>query len=353
MNKLTVFFFFIATLLLTNIATANNDKTLTIGILAPVEINAMNDIINGFKTQVLAETKDAKSSLYGYKVKFIVKNAQGDINIQHSLLQQFNNNSNINIVAPIGTNPMRMAMTLVKNKPILAIDPTDAKTYLTKGGNNDNVTYNYEDIEPAKQIAFIRQVMVNKNKAEKTNTPFTHMAFVYSSDERIFIDAKKVSAAVKQVEPAVIDGETQQVIQLQSIQLQRLSDIIMDARAIKPNNQAIFILEDEPVVDGVNSLIQQAEKMKIPVIASDNGSVQSGAAFALGISQTNVGKSAGSMVAEIVKNNYRAKDVKPLAVSNPTVYINPNGAVKQGIQPDYVKAAAKKFKYPVVVVSGK
>ena len=56
---------------------ATTVKPVTVGILVPVALPAMTQIVNGFETTLSKESKTP--------VKYLVKNAQGHTNIQHSI----------------------------------------------------------------------------------------------------------------------------------------------------------------------------------------------------------------------------------------------------------------------------
>lgn len=80
----------------------------------------------------------------------------------------------------------------------------------------------------------------------------------------------------------------------------QLSDLYTISNNINPKSKAIFILKDEMIVSGINTLVQQAEERRIPVIASDDGSVSKGAAFALGVSEYQTGVDAAKVALQIL-----------------------------------------------------
>lgn len=290
-------------------------KPLTVAVLVPMALPAMDEIVAGFKQEL-------KQKYHG-EVNVIVKNAQGDMNMKRTILQQFND-PDIDVVAPIGTQAMEMAMTLIKNKPIVAIDAEWDPSYLSKASNK-NVTDVIEGVEPSDQIAFIHYALPNLKK----------VTFIHSMDQRIFVDAKKVKAAA-----------AKNTIQLQEVGIDRVSDLYSISRSVDQNSQAIFTLEDEIVVSGINALVNQAEKRPIPVISSDEGSVKKGSAFALGVSQTQIGMSSADMVLKVVAKG-TAKGIPVAKVSQLTLYINPLAASKQGIDVNRLRAAAKHFHYHI------
>jgi putative ABC transport system substrate-binding protein len=294
-------------------------KPVTVGVLVPVAIPAMTQIVNGFEKSLSAHSKAP--------VKYLVKNAQGDINIQRSILQEFNS-SNVNLVAPIGTDASQMTMTVVRNKPIVGIAANHLKEQAKKA-NNLNVTGVTSKVPPVQRMHMIHEALPNLKK----------LTIVYSADSRIFSQVKQFEIAAKQNH-----------IQVQPLMVSQLSDMYTLSKNIAPNSQAIFILKDEMVVSGINTLLQQAHARHIPVIASDDGSVSKGAAFALGVSEYQTGVDAGKVAATILNGEKKAGAMPIHVMTHYFVFLNPSAAKKEGVDPEAVKAAAKKLGYKVSIL---
>ena len=178
MKKLVKTLTFCTLTILSSISFADTAaKPVTIGIVVPIEIPAMKQIVQGFETTLTQQSKTP--------VKFMVKNAQGDPNIERSIMQQFNGPS-VDIVAPIGTDASQMAIAMIQNKPIIGIAADQLKQNAKKA-NNPNVTGVLDEVSVAKQIAFIHQAMPQIKK----------LTLVYSSDDRIFADVKTAVTTAK------------------------------------------------------------------------------------------------------------------------------------------------------------
>jgi len=290
-------------------------KPVTVGIVVPIALPAMTQIVNGFEKTLSKESK--------VPVKYLVKNAQGDINIQRSILQEFNSPS-VSLVAPIGTDAAQMTIAMVHNKPIVGIAADHLKSEAKKA-NNPNVTGVLSKVAPEERMHFIHEAMPQLKK----------LTIVYSTDDRIFSQVKQFEAAAKKNH-----------IQVQKLMVSQLSDMYTLSKNIAPDSQAIFILKDELVVSGLNTLLQQARMKHIPVIASDDGSVSKGASFALGVSEYQTGVDAGKVAAEILAGKSAA--AMPVHImKNYFVFLNPASAKSQNIDPTVVKTAAKKLGYTV------
>ncbi len=283
----------------------------TIGILVPIALPAMDQIVNGFETEVRAT--------YHGPVTFIVKNAEGNTSIQQSILQEFQQNK-VDIIAPIGTDATQMAAHMIKDQPIIAI-----AAEMPKGPNIHNVTNVLDEISVPKQIDFIHEALPN----------LKNMVLIYSDDSRIFADAAKAVTAAQKNN-----------IKMQKLMIEQLPDLYTVQQHIAPNTQAIFVLKDEMVVSGISALVQQAERNHMAVIASDDGSVGNGAAFALGVGESDIGKYSAKAAVKML-NGTPANKIPSYTMTQYSVFINPAAAQKQGIDINALKATAKKYDYSV------
>lgn len=290
-------------------------KPITVGILVPVAVPAMKQIVNGFETTLNQASK--------VPVKYLVKNAQGNASIQRSILQEFNS-QNVSLVAPIGTDASQMTIAMIRNKPIVGIAADHLKEQAIKA-NNLNVTGVVSKVPQEKRVQFIHEAMPHLKA----------LTIVYSTDDRIFSQVKKFEMAAKKNH-----------ITVQKLMVSQLSDLYTLSKNIAPNSQAIFILKDELVVSGLNTLLQQAKIKHIPVIASDDGSVAKGATFALGVSEYQTGVDAAKVAAQIL-NGKKASDIPVRIMNHYFVFINKKSTTAQNISDTAITSAAKKLGYTV------
>src|SRR5690606_2594077 len=138
---------------------------------------------------------------------------------------------------------------------------------------------------------------------------------------RIFTQVQEVIAAAKKDH-----------ITVQKLMVSQLSDLYTLGQHIDPDSQGIFILKDELVVSGLNTLLQQATQKKIPVIASDDGSVAKGAAFALGVSEYQTGVAAANITLKVM-NGQKAASLPIDNMKQYFVFLNPTAAKAQNINP--------------------
>ena len=294
-------------------------KPVTVGIVAPVAIPAMTEIINGFKQEL--------KSLYHGQIHFIVANAQGDINIQRSILQQFKAKQ-VDLVVPVGTATAQMANALNTSQPIVALaaEFTSAKRAHFR---NKNITNILDEVDVGKQLKFIHTAFPKLKK----------MTLIYSPNDHIFPQVKEAKKLAKQYGIAI-----------QALMIQGLPQLYTVSKQIAPDSQAIFILKDELVVSGINTLVKQAAQRKLLLIASDDGSVKSGADFAVGVSERLIGVGGAKLAAEVL-NGKPVADIPVKVMTRYHVYVSPAYENSKMFGPDFsfanIKSSAKQFGYPV------
>jgi len=297
-------------------------KTVTIGIVAPVQIPAMDQIIAGFEGEL--------NHLYdnnNVRVVYVVQNAQGDMNIMRSIFLQFKNQK-VDMVVPIGTSANQMALSIIKDQPIVTLAAAFTEADRAKSPNK-NVTSISDEVAVSKQFAFIHQAMPN----------LKYLTLVYSPDDRIYAQVQQASADAKKYG-----------ITIQKLQIQQLSDLYTVSKRINTNSQAIFILKDEMVVSGVPTLVKVAQARNIPLIASDDGSVSSGAAFAVGVSERQIGSDGASLALQVL-NGTPAINVPIKIMTDYNVFINTKAAETQNVDLGRVTSASNAFSYPVIYLN--
>jgi len=266
---------------------------VTIGIVLPMEHAALDDIVKGFEREIKAT--------YQGPVTFSVQNAHGDMNIQRAILQQFAKQKTA-IVVPIGTAATQMAIATNKDQPIVSLAclcPTQTP----------NMTGVRDEVKIETQMDFIHQFYPNMKK----------MTLVYSNSEKVFDDVEKTVNVAKQLG-----------ITVQKLMIQALPDLYTVSRAINKDSEAIFILKDHMIVSGIQTLTREAEKLHIPVITSDEGSIKSGGSFALGVREQSIGEQGALLATKVLLG----EDVNSLPIENLqalTVFANIAALTKEDI----------------------
>lgn len=250
-------------------------KQFTVGILMPMDHNALREIVAGFKEKVRVQLPD---------VNVKVQNANGDLNIQRAILQQFIHQK-VDVIVPIGNAATQMTLSMVKEQAIVSLAAEVVKDRETL--KISNITGVIDEIGPKKSLDFIKQMYPSIKK----------ITLIYSNTEKIF---PEVAVAV--------DYAKEQGINIQKKKIQALPDLLGLTAAIDKDAEAILILKDHMVVSGIQTLIREAEKRGIPIIASDEGSVKEGAAFALGVKERSIGEKGAELTVKILKESMIASE---------------------------------------------
>lgn len=276
-----------------NHADRSNVKALkprVVGVVVPMDHAALREIVSGFKDTL---TKD-----FAHPVTIKVQNAQGDINLQHSIIQQFIN-ANVDVVVPIGTAATQMTVSMVKTQPIVSLAALYTETE-RKTQKDIHLTGVLDEIGPQKPLDLMKEVFPQLKK----------ITLVYSNTEKVFPEVE-----------ALLAYAPQKGIAVQKLMVQSLPELYTLSNLIEPDSEAIFVLKDHLIVSGMPTLIQEARKRSIPVVTCDEGSIEQGATFALGVQENAIGALGGAMVAKLLQG-IPIKDLPVERITQLSVFYN-------------------------------
>ena len=292
-------------------------KPVTIGIVVPIQHRALDEMVDGFKKELIKD--------YPNKINFVVKNAQGDINLQRSIIQKFNQDQT-NLIVAVARPAMQMASSMVTQKPIISL-----------------AAALYEEQRQQRSIKNITNV-----DDESAVIPGINFFFATIPDLHkvtiVHTSADKIISQLATFKKMAQDHG----IKVQDIMIQQLSELYSASSRIAEDTQAIFILKDNLIASGINTLVNIANNRKLPLITSDGGTVESGAAFAVGFKEEQVGAEGAKIAARVLKG----EDISTIPVKfldKKFVFINEQAAQKQNLNLNRIIANAKKHKYEIVV----
>jgi putative ABC transport system substrate-binding protein len=289
-------------------------STQTIGIVIPIQHQAMNEIVAGFKQTLQQE--------YPYPVTVLVRNASSDINLQRAIIEELRTRG-VNLLVPITTNATLMTLTMVPHIPIVSI----ASNYTEKQRKYRhpcNVAAVNDSIPPEAQLDFIQRLMPH----------LTQVTIVHSADDKVIQEVNTFLSMAKA-----------RNITVQDLMIQQLSDLYAMASKISPKSQLIFVFKDNLVASGIHTLVQQANHQKIPLITSDDGTVENGAAIGIGVQEYHLGV-LGAKIQVLQGQN--PCQIPIHKVSQLSVFINSTAMRSQGVSLADIQAAAATLHYTVV-----
>jgi putative ABC transport system substrate-binding protein len=307
------------TLLITSCEPTTDKKN--IGIIVPMEHKAMQDIVSGF-----IETLRTKTP---YALHFKVANAQADINLQRAIIQQMKD-ENYDLIVPIGTNTTEMAAAMLRKQPIISLAASFTQAQREKK-QPCNIAIVHDEISSEQILQFIH----------KTYPQLTQLTLVHSASDKIFPEVK-----------ATINTAKTLGIRVKPMMIQALNELYTTANNISSDTQAILVLKDSLIVSGISILEKMAAIRHIPLITSDQGSVEDGAAMALGVHERDIGIEGAKLAAEVLAG----KPICSLAIvdmSKLTVFINKNTLDKEKQSLEKIRLSANGLHYAVETIDKK
>ena len=285
----------------------------TIGIVVPLTHPALEKIVAGFCDEL-------KNKL-NVHCTFLIRDAHGDQNVQQPAIIDEMKYKNVDLIVPIGT--LCTQMTLQKAPEIPTIALAASPETITKSSNATGV---HDEIEAHHMCSFIQSILPGISK----------IALIATQTEKTMPEIELFR------HEALNRG-----IAVQTIYVQTPSDVYLATHSIDADVQAIHILKDHLVVNSVATIIQFAQTKKIPVIASDEGSVSSGAACALGVQEETIGRIGAQLAAQVLTgqapNNVPVQSINKLAI-----FINKKACLKQSLQLGDLENYAKKQSFDCI-----
>jgi putative ABC transport system substrate-binding protein len=242
-----------------------------IGIIIPLEHPALTEIITGFK-QAIAEN-------YHQPVKIIEKNAQNDLNIQRAMIEQMRD-ENYDVIVPIGTSASQMANAIVHQKPIVSI-AANINDEQRKAQKTCNMAIVHDNIPAEKTFEIIQHAYPH----------IQNIALIHSAEDKALIE---VQSSITTAQKFNI-----KITPYMAATLPELSNIV---NSLPKNTEAIFILKDNLMASGIATLIKAANDRHIPLVTSDQGTIEKGGSFAVGISEQSIGHAGGLLAIKILQD---------------------------------------------------
>jgi len=295
-----------------------NKNVKRIGIVLPIEHQALNEIANGFITTL--------QKLYHQPLEFKVVNAQGDMNMQRAIIEQMRD-SNYAMIVPVSTSVTQMAVALAGQKPIVAL----AALYTEqnrRAQKSCNVAVVDDEIDKSQVVAFMHKVYPD----------IKTLALVHSAGDKIFPEVAAVKAAAK------LYG-----IDVHAFMVTNLSELYTVGHAFPDSTQAIFMLKDNMIASGIETLIAVAKTKKIPLITSDEATVAKGASFALGVHEKQIGSEGAKLAVQILQGK-SACQLPIVQMTNPTVFINSTALGINNLEQQRIESIAAQLHFPVEII---
>lgn len=247
-----------------------------IGIMTFVSHEVLDSIEQGLIERLME---------FGYgKDNIRVINANGEMDKVHAFAKEMVS-ANYDILVPISTPVSQAIIKAAKgNIPIvysfvsdpgaIGVDPETKKAPENVTGLSDIVNYDGN-------LRLIRKIMPNAYR----------IGIIYNPSESNSVmgieECRKIAPQLS--------------LQIEEVTVASTSEILNAARLIVGKVDAFYIIGDNTVVSGATAIIKVAMEKKIPVFASDMGSVKGGALAAFSVDYKGFGKRTAEIVNLVLK----------------------------------------------------
>ncbi|MFT5120446.1 MAG: putative ABC transport system substrate-binding protein [Psychrobacter glaciei] len=292
----------------TDNTTTTDKPAKTLAITQIVEHPSLDDMRRG----IIDELAD-NGYIEGQNLTINFQSAQGNTATAGQIAKQFAGDNPDAIVA-ISTPSAQSVVASTTSVPIVytaVSDPLAAKLINADGTPfQDNLTGLSSQLPLEPQIDLLQQIKPNA----KT------IGYVYSPGEA---NSVALRDRLKEILPT-------RGLSILDIPANRPTDIGMATRSLQGRADIIYTSMDNNVASAFEAMTQAANELKMPIVASDEFSVQRGATAALGVNDYDFGRKTGKMVYRIL-NGEAVSTIKPEIMNDLTLYVSPKHAKAQGV----------------------
>ena len=274
----------------TETAQTEGAKKYKIGITQIVSHPALDQSREGFKDAL----KEA-----GMDVEYEEQNAQGDITIANTIANKFVTDK-VDLIFSIATPTTQAAVNATGTIPIVFTAVTDPEA---AGLTKPNVTGSSDRVDNvAEQLDVLKELNPNA----------TAIGILYNSSEQ---------NSVTQVE-LIKKIAAEKGIKVEEQAVTSVSELTQALDNLLSKTDALYIPTDNLVVSNMPAVVERANAAKKIVIATDEGSVTNGALYTKGIDFYELGKEAGKLAVQILKDGKTPSDLKVVTLKPTNLVFN-------------------------------
>lgn len=241
----------------------------------------------------------------------------------------------VDMICAIATPSAMTAYNAAMNTVIPVIytavtDPVEAGLANADGVPVGNVTGTSDALAVEAQLQMIREILPEAKK----------IGIIYTTSE-----ANSISSIVKYQELAESYG-----FEIVSTGVTAVSEVALAAADLVSKVDCITNLTDNTVVSALQTVLEAANGVKIPVFGSEVEQVRAGCVAAMGIEYFELGKQTGIMAAKVLKGEAKASELAYEVFDQPRLYVNYAAAEKIGVTlpTEYEMEAYEKFEEIIV-----
>ncbi|HEX3032242.1 MAG TPA: ABC transporter substrate-binding protein [Bacillota bacterium] len=295
------------------------EKQIKVGIAQIVEHPALDAARQGFMEALKKNGyEEGKNLVVDYQ------NAQGDPNNLQPIAQKFASDKP-DLILAIATPSAQAMAGKITDTPILitaVTDPVGAKLVKSAEKPETNVT-GTNDMNPIKDQMELLKKLVPTAKA---------VGVIYNAGEQ---NSQTQVKLLKEAAAAL-------GLEVKEATVTTTADVMQSAQSMIGKVQALYIPTDNTVVSAAASVIQVADKNKLPIISGESSVVEKGGLATIGIDYKKLGEQTGEMAVRILKGA-KPQDMPVESQKDFSITINKKNADLIGITiPEDILAKAAK-----------
>ncbi|MDR2879261.1 MAG: ABC transporter substrate-binding protein [Fusobacteriales bacterium] len=289
--------------------TKADDKVYKIGITQIVSHQALDKAREGFK-DALEEA--------GIKAEYDEQNAQGDVTIANTIANKFVTDK-ADLVFAIATPTAQAVSNATGDIPILFSAVTDPEA---AGLVKPNVTGSSDKVDIEQQLVLLREISKDAKK----------IGFLYnSSEENSLVQLEEIKKVAGKYDFEIVEQGISSANELP----QAIDKMLTQA-------DALYLPTDNLISSSSALIAEKANAAKIMTFAAESGMLENGIFITKGIDYYQLGKEAGKMAAEILKNGKKPLDLPYKTSETVEIAVNKQTLEQLGIKlPEDVMSKAK------------
>ena len=289
--------------------TKTNDKVYKIGITQIVSHQALDKAREGFK-DALEEA--------GIKAEYDEQNAQGDVTIANTIANKFVTDK-VDLVFAIATPTAQAVSNATSDIPILFSAVTDPEA---AGLVKPNVTGSSDKVDIDQQLALLREISKDAKK----------IGFLYnSSEENSLVQLEEIKKVAGKYDFEIVEQGISSANELPQAIDKMLTQV-----------DALYLPTDNLISSSSALIAEKANAAKIMTFAAESGMLENGIFITKGIDYYQLGKEAGKMAAEILKDGKKPSDLPYKISETVEIAVNKQTLEQLGIKlPEDVMSKAK------------
>ena len=283
--------------------------TFKIGITQIVAHPALDSAREGFKDAF-------KES--GLKVTFDEKNANGEIATANMIANNFVTEK-VDLIYAIATSTAQSAAQATNKLPVVFSAITDPEA---AGLIKENVTGISDRVNVKQQLELLLKL---DSKIKKVGVIYN------SSEQNSKVQVDDLKKAASELGITIVEKSVTQV-----------SEIPQASEALVKSSDALYLPTDNLVASVVNLITEKAIAAKKIAFGAESAHVKGGALITQGIDYYEMGKEAGKIAVEILKNGKKTSDISFKKMDLNDIVINNKTLAAIGINlPEDIKSKAK------------